>query len=91
MSYIIGGLSYSLNDMENGILRNNRRSMGTLYMRPFSSDDPRLELAIEPVDPRIHFALNCGAKSCPPIKTFSALEIDDQLDLATKAFLEVSD
>ena len=31
--------------------------------------------AIDPEDPRIHFALVCGAKSCPPIKVFSLLYI----------------
>ena len=39
---------------------------------------------------RIHFALNCGAKSCPPIKTFTGEEVDTQLNLATQAFLEVT-
>jgi len=88
VSYMMGGCTYSLNDIENGMLRNNRRSMGTLYMKPFSSSDRRLDFSINPVDARIHFALNCGAKSCPPIKTFSADEVDVQLDLATRSFLE---
>lgn len=88
VSYMMGGCTYSLNDIENGMLRNNRRSMGTLYMKPFSSSDHRLDFSINPVDARIHFALNCGAKSCPPIKTFSADEVDVQLDLATRSFLE---
>ena len=48
------------------------RSFGTLYVRPFGEGDPRLSLALERAEPRIHFALNCGAKSCPPIKTYSA-------------------
>ena len=48
------------------------RSFGTLYLRPFGEGDPRLSLALEKAEPRIHFALNCGAKSCPPIKTYSA-------------------
>ena len=48
------------------------RSFGTLYIRPFGEGDPRLSLALERAEPRIHFALNCGAKSCPPIKTYSA-------------------
>ena len=34
------------------------------------------------------FALNCGAKSCPPIAFYNAADIDAQLDLATQAFLE---
>ena len=39
----------------------------------------------------IHFALNCGAKSCPPIKKFSAEAIDEELRLAAMAFCEADD
>jgi len=91
VNYIIGGTSYTLNDIENGILRRNRASMATLYMKPFSGGDPRMSVAPDQVDPRIHFALNCGAKSCPPIKTFTGEEVDSQLNLATMAFLENDD
>ena len=89
VSYKLGGLVYSLNDIENGILRSNRSSMATLYRKPFSATDPKLAIALKTVDPRIHFALNCGAKSCPPIKTFSGAEVEEQLEVATAAFLEV--
>ena len=34
----------------------------------------RMKIILPEVEPRIHFALNCGAKSCPPIKTFSGNE-----------------
>ena len=87
---MIGGFLYSLNDIENGILRSNRQSMGTLYRKPFKAGDPRLKISLAHVDPRIHFALNCGAKSCPPIKTFSGDQVQDQLQVATSSFLEVS-
>merc|ERR1711936_701797 len=90
-SYVIGGRAYSLNEIENGILRANRSSMATLYRKPFSKGDPRLEMALPKAEPRIHFALNCGAKSCPPIKTFSGAEVINQLDVATGAFLENDD
>jgi len=86
--YNIGGRDYSLNDIENGVLRANRPSFGTLYSTPFKSGDPRLKTALSSVEPRVHFALNCGAASCPPIKTFSGDKIDKELDLATEAFLE---
>jgi len=88
IAYSIGGHIFTLNDIENGILRANSRSFGTLYLRPFGEGDPRLTLALEKAEPRIHFALNCGAKSCPPIKTYSADSIEDELDLATASFLE---
>ena len=39
-------------------------------------------------DPRIHFALNCGAVSCPPIAVYEADDLDEQLDIATEGFLE---
>ena len=91
VSYDIGGQVFTLNDIENGILRSNRPSMATLYLTPFSDDDPRLGQALEEVEPKIHFALNCGAKSCPPIKTFTAEDVDDELKTATESFLENDD
>ena len=65
-SYAIGGHSYTMNQIEHGILRGNRRAPGSFSL-PFSDDDPRLSFRLEQLDPRIHAALNCGAKSCPPI------------------------
>lgn len=90
-SYSIGGHILSLNDIENGLLRGNRRSPVPLSSLPFKSNDPRLKYAL-PCDPRIHFALNCAAKSCPPIAVYSSndSELEDQLNLATGAFLENS-
>lgn len=41
---------------------------------------------VDPVDPRIHFALVCGAKSCPPIKLYSADNLDEGLGGAAEAF-----
>jgi len=40
-------------------------------------------------DPRIHFAINCAAKSCPPIRTeaFTGQKLDAQLDAQARAFL----
>ena len=70
-SYIIGGNVYSLNDIESGVLRANRKPVAALK-RPFSRSDPRLEVALPEPEPRIHFALVCGARSCPPIKLYSA-------------------
>jgi len=40
-------------------------------------------------DARIHFALNCGAESCPPLRplAFSAERLDQELGRATREFL----
>lgn len=50
-----------------------------MMFRPFGSGDVRLKVALELHEPLIHFALVCGAKSCPPIKTYSANGIADQV------------
>lgn len=57
--------------MENGVLRSNRRGVAT-FRPQFGNGDPRLKIMLEKCEPLIHFALVCGAKSCPPIKTYSA-------------------
>jgi hypothetical protein len=40
-------------------------------------------------DPRVHFALNCASRSCPPIRpeVYLAETLDAQLDEATRSFL----
>jgi hypothetical protein len=38
------------------------------------------------VDPRIHFALNCGAASCPPIRVYTPDSLDFGLGEAARAF-----
>lgn len=90
VSYIIGGHMYSLHDIESGILRANRRAVASFF-RPFSKTDPRLAIALPEPEPMIHFALVCGAKSCPPIKTYTPQSIEEELRLAGEAFLEGDD
>ena len=40
-------------------------------------------------DPRVHFAINCAAKSCPPLRSepFSGAILDQQLDDSTRSFI----
>jgi hypothetical protein len=84
--YRIGGFVLSADDVEHGILRGNARH-GWLRRRPFGARDSRLALAVYPVDPRIHFAITCGAQSCPPVGAYRASALDQQLDLAARNFL----
>lgn len=83
----VAGRPLSLDAIEHGILRRSAWRLGLGYLRnPLPS---RFEGAqrVERVDPRIHFALNCGAASCPPIAAYEAARIDAQLDRATRAYL----
>ena len=76
------------------MLRGNRPSPGTLVgmlrlpLPHFPASDPRAALAISPPDPRIHAALVCGARSCPPIAVYSSVALDAALDAAMAAFCE---
>jgi hypothetical protein len=90
VGYVIGGSFFSLSDIENGILRANHTPPFHLR-RPFASSDPRHRLALKEADCRIHFALNCGAKSCPPIKEFTAAAVDEELRIAAMAFFDMDD
>lgn len=54
--------------------------------RTFKRSDDRCKLAIKPVDPRIHFALNCGALSCPPIKVYTPERLEAGLSAAAQGF-----
>lgn len=85
-AYRVGGQRVSLEDIEHGILRGNR---GNPFVpgAHFPSDDPRLAWSL-PIDPRLHFALNCGARACPPIRAYAPEQLDQQLTLATRAFLD---
>jgi hypothetical protein len=84
-AYQVGDLRFSLEDIEHGVLRNN--SGNPLQFSPqFPSDDPRIRCALD-IDPRIHFALNCASRSCPPIGVYSTDKLDVQLDLASRNYV----
>ena len=84
----VGGHRLSLDDIEHGVLRGRRSKYGLGYL-------PRLPRRFErryavACDPRIHFALNCGAASCPAIRAYEPDRVDVQLELGTEGYLETS-
>ncbi len=80
--------TFSLDEIEHGILRRNKHKLSLgLLSNPFTRSIIK-ELGVDELDYRIHFALNCGAVSCPPIAFYKLEGIDYQLDLATASFLE---
>ncbi len=85
--YAVGEFVLSLDEIEHGILRGNR-APPYFPSRIFPPGDPRRELVIGQPDPRVHFALNCGSRSCPPIAAYDADRLDEQLTTAAWSFLE---
>lgn len=84
--YGVAGRRLSVETIEHGLLRGNARPPG-LPWRLLGAGDDLLDWAV-PLDPRVHFALNCAARSCPPIRVYRGEALDAQLDLAEQAFLE---
>jgi hypothetical protein len=90
VKYDIGGYLFSPDDIEHGILRGNTRP----WFRPFKQfglRDKRREWVVLPVDPRIHFALVCGSRSCAPIDYYEPQKIYDQLNEAATSFVNSSE
>lgn len=93
--YLVGGHVFSLDDIEHGILRGNRRGPYRLRRQfsapwralPFPAADPRLDFRVGKLDPRLHCALVCGSRSCPPIEAYHRETIDEELDLAAAHFV----
>lgn len=84
----IGGLRLSLDQIEHGILRRYRSKLSLGYLPQFFPGKIIKQLAVSKIDYRIHFALNCGATSCPPIAFYNYGKIDKQLDIAASSFLK---
>jgi hypothetical protein len=83
----IGDLVFSADDIEHGVLRGNRPHPVSRAV-PFRADDPRRQRVLTPPDPRIHFALSCGARSCPPVRAFRPAGLDVQLDAAAREYVK---
>lgn len=83
----IAGTKISLDDIEHGILRRSKNKWSLGYLQKLFTSSFEKKLRVDLLDNRIHFSLNCGAKSCPPIAFYKPEIIDTQLDIATKTYL----
>jgi len=84
----IANTKWSLDDIEHGLLRRFRYKYTLGFFPKLFVPDMIKKLAVSKIDWRIHFALNCGAKSCPPIALYTADNIEQQLETATVSFLD---
>lgn len=83
----IASIAFSLDDIEHGVLRKYRHKYSLGYLPKWFPAKHIKALAVDTTDWRIHFALNCGAISCPPIAFYNSVNLEDQLDIATASFL----
>lgn len=86
----IAGHDLSLDDIEHGIIRRSQWKYGLGYVRnPFARGFEKRH-RLDDRDERIHFAINCGAASCPAIFGYEASRVHEQLDEAARAYLDES-
>jgi Protein of unknown function, DUF547 len=81
-AYSISGIRVSCTDLEHKLLRCKAKPGHPLY-----------GLRLRQFDPRIHFVLNCGARSCPPVCPLAAssdTEIESAIVNATTSFIDAS-
>ena len=88
-AYRIHGWRVSADEIEHGILRRNRLPP-YMPLPVFISNDTRRAWSPSTVDTRIHTALNCASRSCPPIAAYASAQLDAQLDLAARAFVNAT-
>lgn len=71
----VAGRDLTLDQIEHGILRRQDASLAALHPTA--------------LDPRLHVGLNCGAISCPRLRTraFTAANLDAELDRAMRDFV----
>lgn len=84
----IAGKNISLDLVEHGILRRSKWKYSLGYFNKLFKTAFEKKFRVDKLDYRIHFALNCGARSCPPIAFYKPEQIDKQLDQAARAYLK---
>ena len=86
--FTVAGQRMSFDDIEHGILRRSKIKLSLGYVnKPVVSEAEKM-LRVKSVDWRLHFALNCGAASCPPIEIYRPDTLDAQLSSRARHYLE---
>lgn len=83
----VAGRRLSLDDIEHGLLRGSRIKWSLGYLRKPVVNRWEKAHRLYHTDYRIHFALNCGAASCPPIAYYESARLDRQLESAQRVYL----
>lgn len=85
----VAGKSFSLNRIEHGILRHSKIVWARGISKPFPAQYEK-DLRVDNPDYRIHFALNAGAVSAPPIYYYEVENLDEQLHQAEEGFINTT-
>jgi hypothetical protein len=82
----VGGHTFSLDDVQHGLLRGNVARHGRMRA-PMEREDPRLAFMPIAFDERMHFALYAASRSSPALQAYDGGNLDKQLEQATATYL----
>jgi len=84
----IAGELVSFAKIEHGIIRKSQWPLGLGKIRKWFPNKFERKLRVDKRDYRVHFALNCGAKDCPPIAIYTADRLNEQFNTSTEMYLK---
>lgn len=91
--HTVGGVVYSLNEIENGIIRGDRThdalsGLNDDEWAPFQKLHDDIWQGAE-LDPRVHFILNCASRSCPVLgpRAWRGDTLQEDLEESARTFV----
>ena len=84
----IAGRLLSFDKIEHGIIRKSQWKLGLGLIRKWFPNKFERQLRVDERDYRIHFAINCGAKDCPPVAIYESDRVDEQFNKSTEMYLK---
>lgn len=84
---IIAGEEVSFDDVEHGVIRSSVIKLSLGYLSKWFVSNWERKLRTNQRNYRVHFALNCGAKSCPPVAIYDDKTVNDDLEKISKQYL----
>jgi hypothetical protein len=84
----IAGETVSFAKIEHGLIRKSQWEYGLGYIRKWFPNKFERKLRVNKPVFNVHFALNCGARDCPPIAIYEWERLPEQLKIGTKRHLD---
>lgn len=85
---VVAGDLLSFDDIEHGILRASTWKYSLGYIKNPFAPEIETKYRLSKTDKRIHFALNCGAVSCPPIAIYTAENYNSKINEVAAYYLK---
>ncbi|MEL6358019.1 MAG: DUF547 domain-containing protein [Bacteroidota bacterium] len=86
--FTIAGQFLSLEDVEHGIIRGGEAKLGLGHIPKLFQNKFERTFKIKKGDPRVHFALNCGAIDCPPVEIYDPATVNERFDHRSRVYLK---